>query len=153
MSVVWWWMMSFSMLMSFHTSLVVTWLVPSEGVKASPLCVHLLGIRGMVGVTLGWNSSTEKLVVVPWVLVGGGSGAPAGGSAISPFLVAARYATTILYRQQYQQPQGPTASKRALVVPLLSIQQYSKSVSPMDNTNCFSARIRNHANLYWISRK
>lgn len=45
---------------------------------------------------LGWNS-TEKLVV-SWVLVGGDSGAPAGGSAVGPVLVAARYTTMILYR-------------------------------------------------------
>lgn len=95
--------------MSFHTSLVVTRPVPSEGVKASPLRVRLFGIRRMVTVTLGWNPSTEKLVVVSWVL-GGGSGAPVGGSAIGPFLVAARYTTTILYGQRYQQPQGPTGS-------------------------------------------
>ena len=78
--------MSFSASMSSHTSPV-----PSEGLKASPLRVHLFGIRGIVAVTLGWNSSTEKLVVVSLVLVGGGSGAPAGGSAIGPVLVAARY--------------------------------------------------------------
>ena len=89
--------MSFSVSMSFHTSLVVTRPVPSEGVKASPLRVRLFGMTGMVPVTLGWKSSTEKLVVDSWVFVGGGSGAPAGGSAIGPGLVPARYTTVILY--------------------------------------------------------
>lgn len=85
---------------------MVTRPVLSEGVKASPLRVRLFGIRDLVAVTLGWKSSTEKLVVVSWVLVGGGSGAPAGGSAIGPLLVAARYTTTILYRQRYQHIQN-----------------------------------------------
>ena len=44
------------MSISFHTSLVVTRPVLSEGVKASPLRVRLFGIRGLVAVTLGWSS-------------------------------------------------------------------------------------------------
>jgi hypothetical protein len=80
MSAVWLWMINFRLSMSFHTSLVVIRPVLSDGVKASPLRVPLhdsgygsLGARG-------WKSSTEKLRLLSWVFVGGGSGPPAGGS-------------------------------------------------------------------------
>ena len=114
--------------MSFHTSLVVTRPVPSEGVKASPLRVRLFGMRGMVPVTLGWKSSTEKLVVDSWVFVGGGSGAPAGGSAIGPGLVPARYTTVILYRNSLNHNVSGLRSLVLLPVLYVSSEVYSVPV-------------------------
>jgi hypothetical protein len=61
----------------------------------------LLLLRG----TIDGSKFTEKGFAVPWVFVGRGSGAPAGGSVIGPTLAPARYTTTtILYHDQSQQP-------------------------------------------------
>jgi hypothetical protein len=85
--------------MSFHTSLVVIRPVLSDGAKASPLRVLLRDSGyGSLG-TRGWKSSSEKLRLLSWVFVGGGSGPPAGGSAIGPGLAPVRHTTTtILYQ-------------------------------------------------------
>ncbi|CAG7957069.1 unnamed protein product [Penicillium nalgiovense] len=92
--------MSFRVPMSFHTSLVVTRPEFSDGTNASPLRVRLrlsVGDSGDPMLTLGWKSSTEKLVGVSWVFVGGGSGPPVGGSIVGPGLVPARHTTTAEY--------------------------------------------------------
>lgn len=56
-------------------------------------------------VTLGWKSNQNA--GGGFLGVGGASGAPRSGSAISLGLAPVRYTiTTILYRNQYQQPRG-----------------------------------------------
>lgn len=83
MVVVWWRMTSFSVLISFHTSLVGIRPAGSDGAKISPLRVRF---RLSTGV-LASGSSSVKLAMVSCVFVGGVSGPPAGGSAIRQGLV------------------------------------------------------------------
>ena len=78
-SAVWRWMINFRLSMSFHTSRVVTRPEFSDGSNASPLRVLLRDAEsGSVGIR-GWKSSTEKLALLSWVVVGGASGPPRVG--------------------------------------------------------------------------
>lgn len=90
--VVQWRMTSFSVLISFHTSLVVIRPARSNRAKISPLQIRFqLSI-----VVLGSRSSSVKLAVV-YVFIGEVSGPPAGGSAISQGLVPAPRVTLQFY--------------------------------------------------------
>ena len=105
-TVVWCVIISFKLLMSCRISLVVTRPLLSSVYANSgferAMVVTSSPWRGLLlfrGTIAGSKFSSVKISAPRWVFVGEGSGPPAGGSAIGPGLVPARYTTaTVLYK-------------------------------------------------------
>jgi hypothetical protein len=100
MTVVWWVIISFRLLMSCRTSLVVTRPLLSSGPANSGFeyatAVASFPLRGLLLFrgTIVSKSSRVKSRAPLWMFVGEGSGPPVGGSAIGPGLVPARHTIT-----------------------------------------------------------